>query len=202
MEPERPTVLLDYYLKLLKLPTIKREYKTLAAACAKDGHDAIEFLARLCERECLEREQRAAERRIRAAGFPLIKTLDTFDFAAQPSINRPLVTQLMRGEYLGQRENILLMGNPGTGKTHIATALGHAACAQGKHVRFNTVTALVTQLLEARDNRQLERVFKRLARCHLLILDEFGYVPFSKAGAELLFDVVSPATSTKSPSTA
>jgi DNA replication protein DnaC len=195
MEPERPTVLLDHYLKLLKLPTIKREYKTVADACAKDGHDAIEFLARLCERECLEREQRAAERRIRirAAGFPIIKTLDTFDFAAQPSINRPLVTQLMRGEYLDQRENILLMGNPGTGKTHIATALGHAACAQGKHVRFYTVTALVTQLLEARDNRQLERVFKRLARHHLLILDEFGYVPFSKTGAELLFEVLSRA---------
>lgn len=193
MDPERPTVLLDHYLKLLKLPTIKREYKTIAAACAKEGHDSVEFLARLCERECLEREQRAAERRIRAAGFPVIKTLDTFNFAAQPTINRPLVTQLMRGEYLGQHENILLMGNPGTGKTHIATALGHAACAQGKHVRFHTVTALVTQLLEARDSRLLERLFKRLARHHLLILDEFGYVPFSKTGAELLFEVLSRA---------
>ena len=193
MEPERPTVLLDHYLKLLKLPTIKREYPTVAAACAQDGHDAIEFLARLCERECFEREQRAAERRIRAARFPSLKTLDTFDFTAQPSINRPLVTRLMRGEYLDQRENVLLMGNPGTGKTHLATALGHAACAQGKHVRFHTVTALVTQLLEARDNRQLERLHKRLARHHLLILDEFGYVPFSKTGAELLFEVLSRA---------
>jgi DNA replication protein DnaC len=193
MEPERPTVLLDHYLKLLKLPTIKREYKSVAAACAKDGHDAIEFLARLCERECLEREQRAAERRIRAAGFPIIKTLDTFDFAAQPSIKRSLVTQLIRGEYLDLRENILLMGNPGTGKTHIATALGHAACAHGKHVRFHTVTELVTQLLEARDNRQLERLYKRLSRYNLLILDEFGYVPFTKNGAELLFEVLSRA---------
>jgi DNA replication protein DnaC len=193
MEPERPTVLLDHYLKLLKLPTIKREYKSVAAACAKDGHDAIEFLARLCERECLEREQRAAERRIRAAGFPIIKTLDTFDFVAQPSIKRSLVTQLIRGEYLDLRENILLMGNPGTGKTHIATALGHAACAHGKHVRFHTVTELVTQLLEARDNRQLERLYKRLSRYNLLILDEFGYVPFTKNGAELLFEVLSRA---------
>lgn len=193
MDAERPTILLDHYLKLLKLPAIKRDYKSVAAACAKDGHDAIEFLARLCERECFEREQRAAERRIRAAGFPGIKTLDTFDFGVQPSINRPLVTQLMRGEYIDQRENILLMGSPGTGKTHIATALGHAACAQGKHVRFHTVTALVTQLLEARDNRQLERLHKRLARHHLLILDEFGYVPFTKTGAELLFEVLSRA---------
>jgi DNA replication protein DnaC len=193
MEPERPTVLLDHYLKLLKLPTIKREYKSVAAACAKDGHDTIEFLARLCERECLEREQRAAERRIRAAGFPIIKTLDTFDFVAQPSINRSLITQLIRGEYLDLRENILLMGNPGTGKTHIATALGHAACAHGKHVRFHTVTELVTQLLEARDNRQLERLYKRLSRYNLLVLDEFGYVPFTKNGAELLFEVLSRA---------
>ncbi len=193
MDPERPTVLLDHYLRLLKLPTIKREYRSIAAACAKEGHDSVEFLARLCERECLEREQRAAERRIRAAGFPVIKTLDTFNFAAQPTINRPLVTQLMRGDYLDQHENILLMGNPGTGKTHIATALGHAACAQGRHVRFHTVTALVTQLLEARDSRLLERLFKRLARHHLLILDEFGYVPFSKTGAELLFEVLSRA---------
>jgi DNA replication protein DnaC len=193
MDAERPTVLLDHYLTLLKLPTIKREYNSVAAACAKDGHDAIEFLARLCEREYLEREQRATQRRIKAAGFPILKTLDTFDFAAQPAINRTLVTQLVRGEYIEQRENILLMGNPGTGKTHIATALGHAACAQGKHVRFHTVTALVTQLLEARDNHQLERLCKRLARYHLLILDEFGYVPFSKTGAELLFEVLSRA---------
>ena len=193
MEQERATVLLDHYLKILKLPAVKRDYKAIAAACAKDNQDAIEFLARLCERECLEREQRAAERRIRAAGFPIIKTLDTFDFQAQPSVNQPLITRLMQGEYIDQRENILFMGNPGTGKTHIATALGHAACAQGKHVRFNTVTALVTQLVEARDSRQLERLLKRMGRYHLLILDEFGYVPFSKTGAELLFEVLSRA---------
>lgn len=193
MNPEHPTVLLDHYLKQLKLPAIKRDYKAIAAACAKEGQDAIEFLARLCERECIEREQRAADRRIRAAGFPILKTLDTFDFAAQPSINRPLITQLMRGEYLDQHENILLMGNPGTGKTHIATALGHAACAQGKHVRFHTVTGLVTQLIEARDSRQLERLHKRISRYHLLILDEFGYVPFSKTGTELLFETLSRA---------
>jgi DNA replication protein DnaC len=190
---KRPTVLLDHYLKQLKLPTMLREYPALAHTCAKEGEDHTAFLLRLAERECIEREQRAAERRIKAAKFPVLKTLDTFDFAAQPSINKALVLDLMGGAYLDGRENILLVGNPGTGKTHLATALGHAACAQGKRVRFFTVTTLVTHLLEAREDRQLDRLLKRLEKHHLLVLDELGYVPFSKAGAELLFEVASRA---------
>ena len=193
MSSKRPTVLLDHYLKQLKLPTMLREYKAIAAACAKESQDHVAFLLRLCEREFIEREQRAAERRLKAAKFPVLKTLDTFDFKAQPSINRQRVLELMRGEYLDTQENILFMGNPGTGKTHLATALGHSACMQGKRVRFFSVTGLVTQLLEAREERQLERLFGRLGKVHLIILDEFGYVPFSKAGAELLFEVVSRA---------
>jgi len=193
MDTQRPTVLLEHYLKQLKLPTMLREYPSTAKAAAQDGDDHIAYLLRLAERECLEREQRAAERRIRAAKFPILKTLDTFDFKAQPGINKMLVTDLMRGEYLVRHENVLLVGNPGTGKTHIATALGHAACAQGKRVRFYTVTQLVTQLLEAREERQLQRLLARLEKHHLLVLDELGYVPFTKAGAELLFDVVSRA---------
>jgi DNA replication protein DnaC len=193
MRAKEPTVLLEHYLKQLKLPTILREHKMIAAACAKDGGDHLAFLLRLCERELIDREQRAAERRIRAAKFPIVKTLDTFDFKAQPSINKPLVLDLMRSEYLDGNENVLFMGNPGTGKTHLVTALGHAACSQGKHVRFFSVTTLVTQLLEAREERQLERLLKRIEKQHLLILDEFGYVPFSKAGAELLFEVLSRA---------
>jgi len=193
MTAKRPTVLLDHYLKQLKLPTVLREYKAVAATCAKEGEDHLAFLLRLIERELLEREQRAAERRLRAAKFPVLKTLDTFDFKAQPSINKPLVLELMRAEYIDAKENILFMGNPGTGKTHLATALGHAACAHGRRVRFLSVTGLVTQLLEAREERQLERLFNRLGKLHLIILDEFGYVPFSKAGAELLFEVISRA---------
>lgn len=193
MTRKRATVLLDHYLKQLKLPTMLREYKPIAQACAQEDQDHISFLLRLSERETIEREQRAAERRIRAAKFPVLKTLDTFDFKAQPSINRTLVNELMRGEYLDAHENILFMGNPGTGKTHIATALGHAACAQGKRVRFFSVTGLVNQLLEAQQNRQLERLLKRIEKLHLLVLDEFGYVPFSKSGAELLFEVASRA---------
>ena len=191
MTAQRATVLLDHYLKQLKLPTMLREYNTIAHA--QEDQDHITYLLRLAERETIEREQRAAERRIRAAKFPVLKTLDTFDFNAQPGINKNLVLELMRGEYLDGHENVMLVGNPGTGKTHIATALAHAACAQGKRVRFCSVTALVTELLEARQDRQLERLLKRIEKLHLIVLDEFGYVPFSKAGAELLFDVVSRA---------
>ncbi|MFH1731552.1 MAG: ATP-binding protein [Planctomycetota bacterium] len=117
--------------------------------------------------------------------FPVVKTLDSFDFNAQPSINQQLVRELVRGEYIDRRENVLLIGNSGTGKTHLATALAFAACQQGRRVRFFTVTGLVTQLLERREDRQLERFHKQLERLHLLVLDELGYVPCSKAaGAE------------------
>ena len=193
MTRKRATVLLDHYLKQLKLPTMLREYKPIAQVCAQEDQDHISFLLRLTERETIEREQRAAERRVRAAKFPVLKTLDTFDFKAQPGINRTLVNELMGGEYLDAHENILFMGNPGTGKTHMATALGHAACAQGKRVRFFSVTGLVNQLLEARQDREVERLLKRIEKLHLLVLDEFGYVSFSKSGAELLFEVASRA---------
>ena len=193
MNTTSPTVLLDHYLKQLKLPTMLREYASIAAQCARENQDHLAFLHRLVERELIEREQRAAQRRIKSARFPVLKTLDTFQFEAQPSINRPLVLELARGEYLENQECVLFMGNPGTGKSHLATALGQAACMQGKRVHFYSVTGLVTRLLESREDRQLERFLKRLEKQHLIILDEFGYVPFSKAGAELLYEVVSRA---------
>ena len=123
----------------------------------------------------------------------MLKTLESFAFEAQPSLNEALIRELMRGEYVDQRENVLLLGNAGTGKTHLATALGFAACAQGRRIRFFGVTALVTHMLEQRDNHDLQRFMKQLERLDLLILDELGYVPFSKTGSELLFDVVSRA---------
>lgn len=194
MNPEPPTLLLEHHLKALKLPAILRDYKAVAAACAQDRCDYPGYLLRLTERELIERERRAAERRIRDARFPVVKTLESFDFAAQPSINQALVRELVaHGEYILKRENILLVGNSGTGKTHLATALGFAACGQGKRVRFTSATAMVTALMEAREGRTLGRMQKQLERLELLILDELGYVPFSKVGAELLFDVVSRA---------
>lgn len=189
----KSTVLLAHHLKSLRLPTILAECEKVAARCAADNADHLAFLLQLCELELLDRERRASERRLKAAKFPNYKTLDTFDFKAQPSINKVLVTELMRGEYIDSRENLLLVGNSGTGKTHLATALGIAACAQGKRVRFYRVTEIITQLMEAREERELQRVRKQLSKLDLLILDELGYVPASKVGSELLFDVISTA---------
>ena len=147
-EGDTSTVLLEHYLKKLKLPTMLREYAQVAAICQKDRSGYATFLLRLVERELLDRDKRAAERRIKDANFPVIKTIDTYDFAAQPSINEQLVRELLRGEYIDKRENVLLVGNSGTGKTHLACALAFSACAQGRKVRFHTATDLVTQLVE------------------------------------------------------
>ena len=192
-DKDKPTVLLEYYLKKLRLPTMLREYAPMSVVCRDERSDFPIYLLRLAEREILDREKRAAERRIKEARFPVVKTIDTFDFKAQPSINEQLVRGLMRAEYIDKRENILLIGNSGTGKTHLACALAFAACAMGRKVRFYTVTGLVTELIESREERHLQRLQKQLQRLHLIVLDELGYVPFSKSGAELLFDIVGRA---------
>jgi DNA replication protein DnaC len=145
------------------------------------------------ELELLDREKRSAERRLKAARFPTIKTLDTFDFAARPSVNKMLIGELVRCEYIDKRENVLLIGNPGTGKSHLATALAAEACARGYRVRFFRTTELVTALIEARNELSFLRLKAQLAKLDLLVLDELGYVPASKVGAELLFDVISTA---------
>ena len=193
MSKNPSVLLLEHHLKELKLPTFLRDYDSVGTVCGQERCDYPTYLLRLAERELIDRERRATERRIKEAAFPVLKTIETFDFAAQVSINEPLVRELLRGEYISKRENLLLVGNPGTGKTHLATALGFAACSQGKRVRFLTTTGLVTQLLEQRETRTLQRLHKQLERLDVLVLDELGYVPFSKTGAELLFDVVSRA---------
>ena len=189
----KSTVLLKHHLKALKLPTMTAECEKAAARCARENVDHLGFLLRLCELELLERARRAAARRLKAARFPTPKELGSFDFAAAPTANRPLALELMRCEFVDRRENVLLIGGSGTGKTHLATALGVEACGRGKRVRFYRVTELATQLLEAREERHLGRLRSQLAKLDLLVLDELGYVPASQVGAELLFDVISTA---------
>jgi len=172
---------------------MEAECEKAAHRCATDDVDHLGFLLQLCELELLERERRSAQRRLKAARFPTPKTLETFDFAAAPKVNKPLILELMRCEFIDRRENALFLGGSGSGKTHLATSLGMEACARGKRVRFFRVTELATQLLEAREERQLARLKSQLAKLDLLILDELGYVPASKVGAELLFDVISTA---------
>ncbi len=189
----KSSVLLQHHLKALRLPTMHDECEKLATRCAQEQVDHLAFLLQLCELELLDREKRSAQRRLRSARFPNYKTLDDFQFASQPSLNRLLVAELLRCQYVEQRESVILIGNPGTGKTHVATALAVEACHRGYQVRFYRVTELVTQLMEAREERQLLRMKAQLAKLDLLVLDELGYVPASKLGAELLFDVISTA---------
>jgi DNA replication protein DnaC len=189
----RSTVLLKHHLKALKLPTMTAECEKVAARCAQENGDHLGSLVQLCELELLERERRAAARRLKSAKLPVPKALDTFDFAAAPPVNKPLILELMRCDYIERRENVLLIGGSGTGKTHLATALATEACARGKRVRFFRVTELATLLLEAREERQLTRLRSQLSKLDLLVLDELGYVPASQVGAELLFDVISTA---------
>lgn len=186
-----PQILLAHHLKQLKLPTVLREYDKVARECARDGVDHPRYLLRLIELELIDRERRMVERRIRQARFPATKSLDTFEFTAIPGLNKMLVLELVRCEYVLRRENIIALGNSGTGKTHIALSLGLAACQKGFSVAFTTAAALVHQLMEARDERRLIKLQRDLQAVKLLIVDELGYVPLSPTGAELLFEVFS-----------
>jgi len=188
---DTPQLLLEHHLKQLRLPTFLREYDKVARQSAVEQATYAAYLLRMAELELLERERRAIERRIRQARFPVVKTMDSFDFIAIPSLNKTMVLELARCEFLTRRENVLLLGNSGTGKTHIALALGLAACQRGHRVRFTTAAALVSELIEARDERKLLRFQKQIAAYELLIVDELGFVPLSKTGAELLFEMLS-----------
>ena len=173
------------------MPTFAREYEKLAFECVRDQVDYPRYLLRLCELERIDRDRRNMERRIRQAKFPQTKSLDTFDFKAIPSLNKSLVLELARCEWIERRENCIALGPAGTGKTHTALALGLAACQKNHSVLFVTAAALVHELMEARDERRLRSLQKQLARVNLLIVDELGYVPFTAVGSELLFEVIS-----------
>ena len=183
--PQAPELLLQHHLKKLRLPTVLREYEKQARQCAVENVDHIRYLARLIELELIDREARMVERRIKAARFPAIKSLETFDFDVIPTLNKKLVLDLARAEFVERRENIIALGPSGVGKTHLAIGIGLAACQHGIKTRF--ATAIAHELIEARDEKRLLRLQKQLASHELLIIDELGFVPLSKTGAELLF---------------
>ena len=186
-----PEILLAHHLKALKLPTFLREHQKLARQCAAEGMDHVRYLARLVELELIDRERRMVERRIKGAKFPTVKSLDSFDFSAIPKLNKMQVMELARCEWINRRENVIALGPSGTGKTHVALGLGLAACQKGLSVGFTTAASLVSEMMEARDERRLLRVQKQMAAVKLLIIDELGFVPLSKTGAELLFELIS-----------
>jgi DNA replication protein DnaC len=188
---DAPQILLNHRLKSLRLPTVLREYGKLAKQAAAEGLDHVQFLARLIELEMIDRERRMIERRIKAAKFPAVKSLDSFDFKAIPALNKMQVLELARCEWIERRENVIALGPSGTGKTHIALGLGLSACQKGLSVGFVTAAALVHELMEARDERRLLRLQKQMVSHKLLIIDELGFVPLSKTGAELLFELIS-----------
>lgn len=181
--------LLKTNLKLLRLPTIGAEFEKLSREAAEDNRSYAQYLLQLTELELSTRQANALTSRIKRANFPVHKDLDSFDFTAAPSLNKQQVLELARGQWIDQHYNTCLIGNAGTGKTHVATSLGLAACRLGKRVRFFTAASLVTQLEEAQKQYQLERFLSRLDKVDLLICDELGYLSFSRAGAELLFQV-------------
>ena len=147
---EAPRILLEHHLKRLKLPTFLREYEKLARQCAAEGLDHVRFLGRLVELELIDRERHLVERRIKQAGFPVVKQLESFDFKAIPALNKMLVLDLARGDYITRRENVVLLGPSGVGKTHVALA----ACQKGLAVRYATASHLVHELIEARDEKR------------------------------------------------
>jgi DNA replication protein DnaC len=183
--------LLAQNLKALRLPMFVGEHDNWARLCAAQGHDHYRYLLRLTELELDERKRRSVERRIKAARFPAVKTLDEFDLAMIPAEARLEVFELIRCEYVGRRENVIAVGNSGTGKTHLAIGLGLAACHKGLSVGFANAAALAHELLEACREHRLARLQRRLVGYKLLIVDDLGSVTLPPGGAELLFDVLS-----------
>ena len=176
-------------LKALKLSTMVRNLDSHLRQARENSMDYDEFLLGLTEIELQVRSDNRFKRRMREAKFPLLKTFETFDFDATPDLDRRFIHELATGEYIREYRNIIFLGKSGTGKTHLATSLAVEACKQGMRTRFVTCCGLANELIEARHERELSRVIQRYARYGLLVLDELGYVPLSKEGADLLFQV-------------
>jgi DNA replication protein DnaC len=182
---------LPILLRQMRLPTVAANYRKFAQEAAQSGQPYEEYLLALLQHEANQRDVNRRKRRVQEARFPVLRTLDEFDFAALPSLNRSKVLNLAGGEYIERHENVALVGSIGTGKTHVAVALGLAACEQGRRVRFYTAAGLINELLEAQDMNRLSKLETWLMKQELIVLDEVGFVPFSQRGAQMLFAFMS-----------
>lgn len=177
--------------KALRMPTVGSQFAKLAEQAVKENQSHLRYLEVLLAAEVEEREHRTVQRRLKEAHLPRIKTLEDFNFSQSPKVSAPQLRDLAQGNYIEQAEPVIFLGEAGTGKTHLATALCVAACQEKRRVRFTTAAGLVNELVEAQHNNQLSRVLKKYGRYELVAIDELGYVPLANVGAELLFQVVS-----------
>ena len=179
--------LLDVYLKQLRLPTFLKNHQKFAQDAVENNYDFAEFLQALAEEEVQQREQNRLLRRIKAARFPVMHELADFDFSRIPSVNKSQILDLTRGEYITKKESLIFIGNPGVGKTHLATALALSACRQGCKTRFWTAARLVNELLAAQDEHNFHKLIASSLKMQLIVIDELGFIPFSPTGAQILF---------------
>ena len=184
-------LLLDHMTKQLRMPTIGRQYRSLAREAEERNLSYEEYLLALLETELQTRDENQRQRRLKQASFPIQKTLDTYDFSLMPSLNRNRFITLAKGEFVDKKENIIFLGNSGTGKTHLAIALGIEMIQNGYKTKFITASELVEVLLMANEEHKLGAFEKKWLKFDVIIVDELGYVPFSKIGAELLFQFFS-----------
>ena len=178
------------HCRLLRLPTVGTQCQRLAEQASHSGQDYLGYLEALLESELEEREARAVARYLKEAHLPRLKTLEEFDFAKAPQLSPSKIGELAEGGYIKRSEPVVFIGECGTGKTHLLTALCVAACRQKRRVRFTTAAGLVNELVEAQQESQLRRVLARFARYEVLAIDEVGYVPLAEVGAEFLFSVI------------
>jgi DNA replication protein DnaC len=177
-------------LKTLKLASMLKHFEEVVRQANESKSSYEECLLNLTEIEVNVRKENGRQRRVREANFPLLKPLETFNFSAAPDLDARFVKELASCGFIKEKRNVIFLGKSGTGKTHLATALGVEACSHGHRTRFVTGCSLANELIEARNEKILSRAIKRYASCNPLIIDELGYVPFSKEGAELLFQVL------------
>jgi DNA replication protein DnaC len=188
----------DQACRSLRLPTIRARVEEIAAAAQREQLTYWGFLAELLLSECDDRDRRRTIRRVKAAGFPREKWLADFDFEANPAINPATIHTLAKGDWIRKGEPLCLIGDSGTGKTHLLIALGTAAAQQGFRVRYTLATKLVNELVEAADERQLAKTIARYGRVDLLCIDELGYMQLDRRGAEMLFQVLTEREETAS----